>query len=68
MMGVRTAPQSTEEVMGLYEGGFHQWSRMTVEQLAGEIELCTIMPGNNRADYLRAAAMCLHLAERMKPQ
>jgi hypothetical protein len=53
------------EALDTLASGNPQWRRMTTEALAAEIELATIMPGNTRSDYVRAAAMCLHLAERL---
>ncbi len=41
------------------------WRRQSLDQLAAELEYATIMPGNTRADYTRAAALALHLAERV---
>lgn len=57
-------PAATE-ALAKAAAGAPQWSRMPTEALAAEIELATIMPHNTRADYVRAAALCLHLADRL---
>lgn len=59
---------SVQQALAKLREGGPQFDRRTVEDIQAQIETHTIMPGNTRADYITAAALCLHLAERMEPR
>lgn len=59
---------SAQQVLAKVRANGPELNRRAVEDIQAQIETHTIMPGNTRSDYIIAAALCLHLAERMEPQ
>ena len=45
-----------------------EWGRMGLEDLGFNLDLAVAMPLNSRSDYVRAAALAMHIAERMMPR
>jgi hypothetical protein len=62
---MKDLPTAALDALEHYRANEQGWRRQSLDQLASELEHATIMPDNTRADYTRAAALALHLAERV---
>ena len=62
---IRDLPPAALEALEQLRANEPAWRRQSLDQLAADLEHASIMPGNTKADYTRAAALALHLAGRV---